>query len=114
MGGVLSKNGTASVLLPFLIFCSYKPFPRQQFRTTYWLNLSQIFNSMYLGWIVSYLTGEKVFYLHSAAFSASNIQGIAHYLGKQEGTLPQLNDVHYEFAHTSYFPVLALHRIFEP
>jgi hypothetical protein len=68
---------------------------------------------MYVGWIVSILTGEKVFYLHSAAFSACNIQIVAHHVGEEEGTLPQLNDVHYEFAHTSYFPVLAVHRIFE-
>lgn len=111
--GILSTKGTASIALPILLFGSYKPFPRQLFRTTYWLNLINIFNSGYAGWIMALLTGEKAFYLHSAAFSASMLQGVAHYLGKQEGTLPQLNDAHYEFAHTTYFPVLALHRILE-
>ena len=65
------------------------------------------------GWLMYLLTGEKLFFLHSAAFSAGGIQGIAHGLAAEEGTLPQLNDSHYEFAHCSYFPLLALHRIVE-
>mmetsp|Transcript_46770 Transcript_46770/g.99962 ORF Transcript_46770/g.99962 Transcript_46770/m.99962 type:complete len:316 (+) Transcript_46770:68-1015(+) len=110
---LVGKGVAANVTLPMLVWASYKPFFRQGFRTTNALVGLQIFNYMYLGWIMSLITGEKAFYLHSAAFTASNIQGIAHYLGKQEGTLPQLNDSHYEFAHCSYFPVLAVHRIFE-
>mmetsp|Transcript_14362 Transcript_14362/g.39404 ORF Transcript_14362/g.39404 Transcript_14362/m.39404 type:complete len:323 (-) Transcript_14362:24-992(-) len=111
--GAMSKKGPKSAalvaLLPALLAGSYKPFERTTLRGA----LLTIFNYHYLGWLMSILTGEKCFFLHSCAFGASNVQGIAHQLSEEMGTLPQLRNPHYEFAHCSYFPVLALHRIFE-
>jgi len=111
--GTMSKKGSqgavSAVLFPALVAASYKPFERTTLRG----GLMTIFNYTYLGWLMSLLTGEKVFFLHSCAFGASNVQGIAHQLSEEMGTLPQLRNSHYEFAHCSYFPVLALHRIFE-
>jgi len=105
----LPKGAMLAALLPTLVAGSYKPFERTTLRG----GLMTIFNYSYLGWLASLLTGEKVFFLHSCAFGASGLQGIAHQLSEEMGTLPQLRNAHYEFAHCSYFPVLALHRIFE-
>lgn len=109
----LSKKVAGVILTPLLLWASYKPFYRQGYRKTLLGNVVTINSYHFLGWLMYLLTGEKLFFLHSAAFSAGGIQGIAHDLAAEEGTLPQLNDSHYEFAHCTYFPLLALHRIFE-
>jgi len=105
--GAMSKKGhkglVAAALLPALVASSYKPFERTTTRGAF----LSIFNYHYLGWLMSLVTGEKVFFLHSCAFGASNVQGIAHMLSEEMGTLPQLRNPHWEFAHCSYFPVLA-------
>lgn len=110
---LLSRNFTASILLPLLTWSSYKPFERQGYRKSLYGLLLNINNYHFLGWLLYFLTGEKLFFLHSAAFSSTGIQGIAHQISNEEGTLPQLNNSHYEYAHCTYFPVLVLHRVFE-
>lgn len=110
---VLDRSAVGVSALPLLLWASYKPFERQGYRKSLSGLLLNINNYHFLGWLLYLLTGEKAFLLHSAAFGATGIQGIAHAMAAEEGTLPQLNDAHYEFAHCSYFPVLAVHRIVE-
>lgn len=50
-------------------------------------------------------------YFLSLSFMGAGLQGVAHELTKQKGTLNQLTDAGYELAHTSLFPVLTLQSL---
>jgi hypothetical protein len=73
-----------------------------------------------LGQILSVLTGEPLFFLHSCAFTATIMQGLAHGLSGEMATLVKLMDednhdtkVSYEWAHVTFFPNLLFQAIFD-
>jgi hypothetical protein len=73
-----------------------------------------------IGHILSLLTGEKLFYLHSIAFTAMLFQGLAHELSLETATLIKLMDesnhsakVAYEWAHVTYFPNMLFHAFLD-
>lgn len=73
-----------------------------------------------LGQILSILTGEPIFFLHSCAFTATLLQGLAHSLSGEVATLVKLMDednheskVSYEWAHVTFFPNLLFQAIFD-
>lgn len=67
----------------------------------------------FLGWILSMLTEQRWLYFYSGGFLASLCQGVSHHYSGEEGTLPQLADVKNELAHTTYFPSLLLHSVYQ-
>jgi len=103
-------NGAVmSAVVPPLVAMSYRVFDRKGLMSNYLV----IYQWAYLGWLFSLLTGDNVFFLHSLAFSASLLQGIAHEWSGQRATLPQLHNAHHELAHCTYFPALVVHRLME-
>lgn len=102
--GALRKRRrlVAAVVVPAILALSNKPPARP---------VPPVFVYGLLGWVVSLLTGESAYFLHSWAYTASFLQGIAHGLSKEAGTLTQLYNTHDELAHCTYFPVLLLHRV---
>lgn len=66
-----------------------------------------------VGWILSLLTEQRWLYFYSGGFLASMCQGVSHHYAGEEGTLPQLADVKNELAHTTYFPSLLLHSVYQ-
>eukprot|EP00932_Pfiesteria_piscicida_P015100 SRR837773.27092.p2 GENE.SRR837773.27092~~SRR837773.27092.p2 ORF type:complete len:101 (-),score=28.55 SRR837773.27092:78-380(-) len=66
-----------------------------------------------VGWILSVLTDQPWLFFYSGGFLASLSQGVAHHFAGEEGTLPQLANIADEFAHTTYFPNLLLHSVYQ-
>ena len=64
-----------------------------------------------IGWLLSLSLGQPWVYFLSLSFLGAGLQGVAHELTKQLGTLNQLKDASYELAHTTFFPVLTLQSL---
>ena len=64
-----------------------------------------------LGWVLAILFGQPWVYFLSLSFLGAGLQGVAHELTRQLGTLNQLKNASYELAHTSYFPLLTLQTL---
>ena len=62
-------------------------------------------------WIPALLLDQPWVYFLSLSFMGAGLQGVAHELTGQKGTLNQLTDAGYELAHTSFFPVLTLQSL---
>eukprot|EP00756_Hemistasia_phaeocysticola_P061129 Hpha_TRINITY_DN4626_c0_g1::TRINITY_DN4626_c0_g1_i1::g.97023::m.97023 len=97
------KSTIVAILYPILLQLSYRPMQRRP----------NVFMYALIGWIISTVTGESAFFLHSCAFTASLFQGISHQLSGEKATLMQLTDAHDEWAHTTYFPLLLTHRLWD-
>jgi hypothetical protein len=81
---------------------------------------SLIVGAALLGHLLSLLTGEMLFYLHSIAFTAMLFQGLAHEFSQETATLIKLMDVSnhsskvaYEWAHVTYFPNMLFHALLD-
>ena len=66
-----------------------------------------------LGWVLSLLTEQPWMYFYSCAYSASFCQGIAHHVTGETPTLPQLGNIHDEYAHTTFFPNLLWQSVYQ-
>lgn len=62
-------------------------------------------------WVPALLLDQPWVYFLSLSFMGAGLQGVAHELTRQKGTLNQLTDAGYELAHTSLFPVLTLQSL---
>ena len=62
-------------------------------------------------WIPALLLDQPWIYFLSLSFMGAGLQGVAHEITRQKGTLNQLTDAGYELAHTSFFPVLTLQSL---
>ena len=62
-------------------------------------------------WIPALLLDQPWVYFLSLSFMGAGLQGVAHEITRQKGTLNQLTDAGYELAHTSFFPVLTLQSL---
>ena len=62
-------------------------------------------------WVPALLLDQPWVYFLSLSFMGAGLQGVAHELTGQKGTLNQLTDAGYELAHTSFFPVLTLQSL---
>ena len=62
-------------------------------------------------WIPALLLDQPWVYFLSLSFMGAGLQGVAHEITGQKGTLNQLTDAGYELAHTSFFPVLTLQSL---
>mmetsp|Transcript_38012 Transcript_38012/g.80483 ORF Transcript_38012/g.80483 Transcript_38012/m.80483 type:complete len:325 (+) Transcript_38012:70-1044(+) len=65
------------------------------------------------GWPLALLTDQPWLYFFSTGYLASLAQGVAHYYAGEEGTLPQLANVSDEYAHTTFFPNILLHSVWQ-
>jgi len=66
-----------------------------------------------VGWILGILTKQQWLLYYSGGYLASMSQGVAHHYAGEEGTLTQLVDVGDELAHTTFFPNLLLHSVYQ-
>ena len=62
-------------------------------------------------WVPALLLDQPWVYFLSLSFMGAGLQGVAHEITRQKGTLNQLTDAGYELAHTSFFPVLTLQSL---
>lgn len=77
-----------------------------------------VFHLGLLGWIYAALTEQPATYLYSLGFLASVMQGTAHAATGQPATLVQLQGdgagkFAHEWSHTTYFPSLLLHSVYQ-
>jgi hypothetical protein len=71
-----------------------------------------------VGRVLAALTDEPLVYLHSCAFTATLLQGLAHGITREQGTLQKLQNnkeqvskLAYEYSHVVYFPNLLLQAL---
>uniref|UniRef100_A0A7S1XJJ0 Uncharacterized protein n=1 Tax=Phaeomonas parva TaxID=124430 RepID=A0A7S1XJJ0_9STRA len=65
------------------------------------------------GWILAFLTDQPAIYFWSTGFAATMLQGVAHAISGEQGTMPTLHNYADEVAHVTYFPVLLLRSCYE-
>jgi hypothetical protein len=84
---------------------SHKPFSRPA---------SGVFGFAILGgWLITVVTGNKIFYLWACGFVATALQGVSHRETKEPPTMPQLNNISFELSHVVFFPCLLMQAIGE-
>jgi len=71
-----------------------------------------------VGQVVATVTDSSLLYIHSCAFTATLLQGLAHGISREQGTMQRIQDysdhtarVAYEYAHVVYFPNLLLQAV---
>mmetsp|Transcript_18175 Transcript_18175/g.55696 ORF Transcript_18175/g.55696 Transcript_18175/m.55696 type:complete len:320 (-) Transcript_18175:351-1310(-) len=62
-------------------------------------------------WAPAILLDQPWLFFLCLSFVGQALQGVAHEITHQQGTLPQLNDARHELAHCAYFPILVLQTI---
>jgi hypothetical protein len=60
------------------------------------------------GWAIAVATDQSALFFYSCGFIATLLQGVSHEVSGEKATLPQLNNVHDEYAHVTFFPALLL------
>lgn len=109
LSGPGARGATNAALAAFMAKVSQDPFGTKTGRGP----LASPFMLGTVGWLLSLVTDQRWLYFYSGGFLASMVQGVSHHYAGEEGTLPQLADVGDEFAHTTYFPVLLLHSMYQ-
>lgn len=109
-GGSLSGAGSRSVVNTLLAAWMWKvsqdPFGgTSPVKTPFFLSFS--------GWILGLLTKQPWLIFYSNGFLSSMAQGVAHHHAGELSTLPQLANVSDELAHTTFFPNLLLHSVYQ-
>ena len=93
------------VFLVSIAFLSHKPFSRPA---------SGVFGFAILGgWLITAVTGNKIFYLWACGFVATALQGVSHRETKEPPTMPQLNNISFELSHVVFFPCLLMQAVGE-
>ncbi|GMI40084.1 hypothetical protein TrCOL_g942 [Triparma columacea] len=93
------------IFLIFIASLSHKPFSRPA---------SGVFGFAILGgWLITVVTGNKIFYLWACGFVATALQGVSHRETKEPPTMPQLNNISFELSHVVFFPCLLMQAIGE-
>ena len=67
----------------------------------------------FYAWLPALLTDQPWIYWHGCAFLGSIFQGIAHNTTGEKATLPSLANAADELGHTTFFPTLLLHAVFQ-
>mmetsp|Transcript_15654 Transcript_15654/g.20686 ORF Transcript_15654/g.20686 Transcript_15654/m.20686 type:complete len:324 (+) Transcript_15654:136-1107(+) len=62
-------------------------------------------------WLPALLFNKPWLFFLCGSFVGQALQGVAHEISGQQGTLPQLKDARHEIAHCTYFPNLVLQTI---
>jgi len=61
---------------------------------------------------LSILTNQKWLNFFGANYLFSLSQGVSHILSREEPTLPSVDNIAHEYAHSTFLPVLVFHKIF--
>jgi len=66
-----------------------------------------------VGWALALLTDQPWLYFYCGGYLATLAQGVSHHYSGEEGTLPQLTQIADDIGHTTFFPNLLLHSVWQ-